>query len=111
MAFLFNNSIKNNLSNFIPHETVTCNDRDPLCINKNIMQLREKNVFQEKNDTYRSYILNDKILRYFITQIIFKNSWKNLIEHSQEKYHICVSKKKKMDPMITIKTYWSLLKT
>ena len=55
MLFLFNKTIKNIFSNFIPHETVTCDDRDPLWINSNISQL-----IQEKNDRYRIYILNDK---------------------------------------------------
>ena len=55
MVFLFKKTIKNIFSNFIPHETVTCDDRGSPWINNNIMQL-----IQEKNNTYRSYILNDK---------------------------------------------------
>ena len=55
IVFLFNKTIKNIFSNFIPHETVTCEDRDPPWINNNIKQL-----IQEKNDTYTIYILNDK---------------------------------------------------
>ena len=34
--FLFNKAVKNIISNYIPHETVTCDDRDPLWISKNI---------------------------------------------------------------------------
>ena len=26
---MFNKTIKNIMSNYIPHETITCNDRDP----------------------------------------------------------------------------------
>ena len=55
MVFLFNKTIRNIFSNFIPHETVTYDDRDLPWINSNIKQL-----IQEKSDTYRSYILNDK---------------------------------------------------
>ena len=55
MIFFFNKAIKNILSNCIPHETVICDDRDPPWINSNIEQLTE-----EKNNTFRSYILNDK---------------------------------------------------
>ena len=55
MVFQFNKTTKNIFSNFIPHETLTCDDRDPPWINSNIKQ-----PIQEKNDTYRSYILNDK---------------------------------------------------
>ena len=60
MDFLFNKTIKNIFSNFISHETVTCDDRDPHCINNNIKQL-----IREKSNTYRSYILNDKNLQMF----------------------------------------------
>ena len=79
-----------------PHETVTCDDRDPPWIKNNIKQL-----IQEKNYTYRSYILKVKCLQ---TQL------KNLIEHSQEKYYLRISKKI-MNLMANLKTYWSILKT
>ena len=56
MIFLFNKTIKNILSNYIPHETVPCDNRDLLpWINNNIKQL-----IKEKNDAYRSHILNEK---------------------------------------------------
>ena len=37
--FLFNKTIKNILSSYIPHETVTFDDWDPRWINKNVKQL------------------------------------------------------------------------
>ena len=55
MVFLFNKTIKNIFQNFICHETVTCDDRDPPWINKKINQL-----IQEKNNTYRSNTLKEK---------------------------------------------------
>ena len=33
-VYLFNKTIKNIVSNYIPHETIVCNDRDPPWINK-----------------------------------------------------------------------------
>ena len=39
MAYLFNKTIKNILSNYISHETITCDDRDPPWINNKIKQL------------------------------------------------------------------------
>ena len=45
MIFLFNRTIKNILSNYIPHETIICDDKDPPWINSNIEQL-----IQEKNN-------------------------------------------------------------
>ena len=55
MVSLFNKTIKNILSNYIPHETITCDDKDPPWFNKNIKQL-----IQEKNNTYKSSILSVK---------------------------------------------------
>ena len=43
-VYLLHQTIKNILCNFIPHETVTCNDRDPPWINSKI-----KGLIQEKN--------------------------------------------------------------
>ena len=103
---VFNNkTIKNIFSNFIPHETVTCDYRDPSWINSNIKQL-----IQEKSNTYRSYILNDKKPQIFHKVKHLQKQLKKLIEQSQEKYCINISKKV-MDPMTRIKTYLSLLKT
>ena len=48
MVSIFNKTINNILSNYIPHETITCDDNDPPWFNKNIKQL-----IQEKNNTYK----------------------------------------------------------
>ena len=52
MVFLFNRTTKNIPSNYIPHETIICDDKDPSWFNNNIKQL-----IQEKNIIYESYIL------------------------------------------------------
>ena len=39
MVYLFNKTIKNILSNYILHETIPCDDRDPRWINNKIKQL------------------------------------------------------------------------
>ena len=87
------------------HETVTCDDRDPPWINKNIKQL-----IQEENNTYRSYILNDKNPQIFHKVKYLQKQLKKLMEHSQEKYYMRILKKM-MDPMTSLKTYRSLIKT
>ena len=44
MIFLFNKTVKNITSNYIPHQTVTFDDRDPTSINKKVKQsVLEKN--------------------------------------------------------------------
>ena len=79
MVFLFNKTIKNIFSNFIPNETVTCDDRDPPWINTNIKQL-----IQENNDIYRGYILNDKNLQIFHKVKYLQKQLKNVIDYSGE---------------------------
>ena len=65
---MFVKTIKN-MSNHIPHETIICNDRDPLWINKDIKQL-----IWDKNHAHKSYICNDKSLQLFIQFQFFKQS-------------------------------------
>ena len=52
---LFYKTAKNILSNYILHDTITCDDKDTPQFNKNIEQL-----IREKNNTYKSYILSNK---------------------------------------------------
>ena len=59
-VYMFNKTIKNIMSNYIPHETITCDDRDPPWIKKDIKQL-----ILDKNHAYKSYIRNDKSLQFF----------------------------------------------
>ena len=53
-VYLFNKTIKNIVSNYIPHETIICNDKDPPWINNNI-----KKLINDKNHAYASYRLNE----------------------------------------------------
>ena len=55
MVFLFNRTIKNILSNYIPHEITICDDRDPTWINNKV-----KELINEKNDTFQYYLNKDK---------------------------------------------------
>ena len=55
MVSLLSKTFKNILSNCISDEAIICDDKDPPWFNNNIEQL-----IQEKNNTYKSYILSDK---------------------------------------------------
>ena len=57
---IFNKTIRNIMSNYIPHEAIICDDRGPTWINKDIKQL-----ILDKNHAHRSYIRNDKFLQFF----------------------------------------------
>ena len=58
MVCLFHRAITNILSNYIPHETIICDRKDPILISNNI-----KHLTLEKNNTYRSSILSIKMLK------------------------------------------------
>ena len=105
MVFLFNRTIKSILSNYIPHETIICDDKDPPSFNSNIKQL-----IQEKNNTNKSYILSGKNLQIFDGVKSLQNQLKYSIEGNKEKYYLRILKKL-MDPITCAKTYWSILKT
>ena len=79
MVSLFNKTIKNILSNYIPHETITCDNKDPPCFNKNIKQL-----VQEKHNTYKSYILSDKNPQIFEMVKSLQNQLKCSIEGNKK---------------------------
>ena len=85
---LFNQTIKNILCNFIPHETVACDDRDPQWINSKIKGLIEKHDFAKK-----CYFQNNEGIQLFRT---FRNIQKLLTattEKSKEQYYARISTK------------------
>ena len=98
MVSLFNRTIKNILSNYIPHETIICDDKDPPWFNNNIKQL-----IQEKNNTYKSHILSDKNLQIFERVKSFQNQLKCSIEGNKKNYSLRIFKKL-MDPPTSAKT-------
>ena len=50
MVYLFNKTVKNISHNFIPHEIITCDDRNALWINSSI-----KPLIQDKNEAYKRF--------------------------------------------------------
>ena len=105
MVSIFNQTIINILCNFIPHETVLFNDRDPPWMNPEIKKLihEKKNIFncfpRNKNDKQ----LLDR-LKDLQTQLNF------LIEKSKGKYYSQITNKLS-DIGKSSKTYWSILKS
>ena len=62
-----------------------------------------KQLIQEKNNPYRSYILSDKNPK------IFENQLKYLIERNKEKYDFRISEKL-MDPITNAKNIKDVIK-
>ena len=102
---LLNQTIKNILCNYIPYETVTCDDRNPPWINSKI-----KGLIQEKNIAKKCYFQNNKDIQLFRTFHCIQNLLTVTIEKSKEQFYSRISTKL-MDPTISPKSYWSILKT
>ena len=101
----FNQFIKNILCNFIPHETVICDYRDPPRINSKIKSLIQKNNIAKKG--YFQTNKNIPLTRRFqcIQKVLTAT-----IEKSKEQFYSWISTKL-MDPTTCPKVYWSILKT
>ena len=101
---IFNRTILNILSNFIPHETIVCNDKDPPWFNNRI-----KTLIKEKNATYKIFRHNkdnpDLIYRLKFLQERLSTS----IESSKERYYARIANRLN-NTQKSSKTYWSLLK-
>ena len=104
MVFLFNRTIKNILSNYIPHDIITCDDRNPPWINN-----RVKELINEKDDTFQRYLHSNKDPKLFSKVEYLQNELKSLIEANMEKYYSRISKRM-INPLTSAKTYWSILK-
>ena len=100
---MFNKSIKNIMSNYIPHETITRNDRDPSRINKDIKQL-----ILDKNYAYIPYIRSNKSLQFLNQFQFLQINLSSLNEESNNQYYTRLSQKL-LDPKTSQRSYWSIL--
>ena len=85
---LFNQNIKNILCNCIPHNTVTCDDRDPSWINNKI-----KVLIREKNIAKKCYFQNNKDIQLFRRFQCIQDLLTATIEKSQEQFYSQISTK------------------
>ena len=103
MVFLLNRTIKYILSNYILHEIIISDDRDPPRISN-----RVKELINEKNDTFQCYLHGNKDPKLFNEVEYLQNKLKSSIEANKEKYYSRISKRM-MNPLTSTKTYWSIL--
>ena len=104
-VYFFTKTLLNIIQNFIPHETVICDDRDPPWINKEI-----KKLMVEKNLAFKSYCYSNKSMFLFEKFKALQYQLNISIEESIEKYYTKLSSRL-ADPLTSPKTYWSILKT
>ena len=94
----------NIVSNFIPHETLICDDRDPPWINTRI-----KNLINDKKILYKKYLRSGKNTKVFEEFKLLQNKIVNLTNDSRDRYYTRISNKLN-DPHVSPKAYWSILK-
>ena len=101
---IFNNTILNILSNFVSHETIVCDDKDPPWFNNKI-----KTLIQAKNAGFNNFHNNNgnsELKRHLVS---FQERVKASIESSREKYYYRIVNKLN-NTQKNSKSYWSLLK-
>ena len=92
---LFNKNIKNIIRNYIPHETITCDDRG---------------ASKDINPPFKSYCQNKKDIFSVHQFKLVQSMVKSLIEKSKSNYYYACLSKKLSDPTTSLKSYWSILK-
>ena len=102
---LFTQTIINIICNYIPHETITCDDSNPPWIDEKI-----KNLILHKNRAFSAYSWDrnnpDPFNKFQSLQVHLKTT----IEKSELKYYSRLSDKL-LDSKTSPKSYWSILKT
>ena len=102
---LFNSTLMNICSNFIPNKIVTFNDQDPPWFGEKI-----KAKIELKNRVYKQYVKNGRPedLYYLLQSLTSEIS--SYISKCKNDYFIRLGKKLG-DPSRSIKTYWATLRT
>ena len=102
---VFNSIILNIVSNFIPNETITCDDRDPPWMNSFI-----KNLIRAKDNFYKKFVRKSNNM---YRRCAFKHLQNHLNQSIQIAKQSYVNKiaQRLGDPNTSSKCYWSLLKT
>ena len=103
---LFNKTIKNILSDYIPHEIITIDDIDPPLFNKNV-----KSLIDEKNKAWRLHVWSNKMSFFFFENFTsLQIQLSDLIETRKQDYPFRLTEKLRYRNT-SLKAYWSLLQT
>ena len=101
----FNTVILNVMSNYVPNEVITINDKDPPWITSNI-----KNKITHKNSLFQKYIRNGRNAHDLDNLEIARNNITNAIKESKRLFYERMNFKL-INPNTSPKTYWSILKS
>ena len=101
---IFSNTIMNIISNFIPHETIVCDDKDRPWINKAI-----KSLIQEKKDRFKKYRKSINNIHLLQRLRLLQENLNSFISVSKQSYYSRMSTKLNKFYKSS-KAYWSFLK-
>ena len=102
---ILNNTINNVLSNFIPHEIITCDDKKPPWFNKDTI-----NLIKNKNIFYKSHIANENSIDKKEAIKALQNKLTSTIQNAKSEFYYLLSMKLS-NPETSSKAYWSILKS
>ena len=102
---IFSDTLTNIMQNFVPIETIICDDRDPPRINKEIKQLIE-----QKNQFYKQFIRSNETLLY-INQFKALHDELGFLIQKSKNYYYSKLPQKLSNKNTSSKAYWSILKT
>ena len=102
---VFNSTILNIISNFIPNETITCDDRDPPWMNSFI-----KNLIRAKDNFYKKFVRKSNNMYHHYAFKNLQNHLNQSIQIAKQNYFNKIAQSLG-DPNTSSKCYWSLLKT
>ena len=103
MVSVCHTTIKNIMANFIPHETINCDDRDLPWVNNRI-----KKIIYERNSLYKDYRKdNDTQISEELTLV--QKKLHLAMEESKDTYYSNLSTKL-VKEKCNLKTCWSMLK-
>ena len=102
---IFTSTVMNILNNFIPHETIVCDDKDPPWFNKAI-----KYLIQKKKDTFKKYRKSNNNIQLLQSLRLLQEKLNPFISASKQSYYSRMSTKLTKFHKSS-KAYWSLLKT
>ena len=101
---IFNNTVLNILSNFIPHEAIVCDDKDPPWFNNKM-----KELIQAKNTAFNNFRNNNGNSELTPHLVSLQERVKASIEFSRQKYYYRIVNKLN-NTHKNSKGYWPLMK-
>ena len=100
-----NETILNVFRNYVPNKYITIDDKDPVWMNEIILS-----KIKTKNLLFKQYIQNGRFESDFVFLQALITEINELISSTRNVYYENLAKKLN-NPLLQVKTYWSILKT